>query len=42
MVEGFAAGTMPQNYERDLSPEQLDALVAYLVEQAGGGGGNAE
>jgi cytochrome c oxidase subunit II len=42
VVEGFAEGTMPQNYEQDLSPEQLDALVAYLVEQAGGGGGNGE
>jgi cytochrome c oxidase subunit 2 len=38
VVEGFPEGTMPQNYEQDLSPEQLDALVAYLVEQAGGGG----
>ena len=38
VVDGFPAGTMPQNYAKDLSPEQLDALVAYLVEQAGGGG----
>jgi cytochrome c oxidase subunit 2 len=37
VVDGFQAGTMPQNFGRDLSPEQLDALVAYLVEQAGGG-----
>jgi cytochrome c oxidase subunit II len=37
LVEGFPAGTMPQNFERDLTPEQLDALVAYLVEQGGGG-----
>ena len=36
VVEGFAEGTMPQNYGKDLSPEQLDALVSYLVEQAGG------
>jgi cytochrome c oxidase subunit 2 len=42
VVEGFPEGTMPQNYGRDLTPEQLDALVAYLVEQAGGGGGGSE
>ena len=36
IVEGFAEGTMPQNYGKELTPEQLDALVAYLVEQAGG------
>jgi cytochrome c oxidase subunit 2 len=42
VVEGFPEGTMPQNYGRDLSPEQIDALVAYLVEQAGGGGGGSE
>jgi cytochrome c oxidase subunit 2 len=38
VVEGFPEGTMPANYGKDLSQEQLDALVAYLVEQAGGGG----
>jgi cytochrome c oxidase subunit 2 len=38
IVEGFAPGTMPQNYGKELTPEQIDALVAYLVEQAGGGG----
>jgi cytochrome c oxidase subunit 2 len=38
VVEGFAEGTMPANYGTDLSQEQIDALVAYLAEQAGGGG----
>jgi cytochrome c oxidase subunit II len=42
VVEGFAEGTMPQNYGKDLTPEQIDALVAYLVEQAGGAGGGGE
>jgi cytochrome c oxidase subunit 2 len=42
VVEGFAEGTMPENFGRDLTPEQIDALVAYLVEQAGGGGGGGE
>lgn len=39
VVEGFPPGTMPQNFGKDLTPQQLDALVAYLVEQAGGRGG---
>ena len=38
VVEGFAEGTMPQNYGKDLTPEQIDALVKYLLEQGGGGG----
>ena len=38
VVEGFTEGTMPQNYEQSLTPEQLDALVKYLLEQGGGGG----
>jgi cytochrome c oxidase subunit II len=42
IVEGFAEGTMPQNFGKDLTPEQIDALVAYLVEQGGGGGGSGE
>jgi cytochrome c oxidase subunit II len=32
--EGFQGGIMPQNYEDVLSPEELDALVTYLEEQA--------
>jgi cytochrome c oxidase subunit II len=35
VVEGFSAGTMPKNYEDQLSPEEIDALVQYLVEQGG-------
>ncbi|HEX8648504.1 MAG TPA: cytochrome c oxidase subunit II [Thermoleophilaceae bacterium] len=38
VVEGFAEGTMPQNYGNTLSDAQIDALVRYLVEQGGGGG----
>jgi cytochrome c oxidase subunit 2 len=38
VVEGFPPGTMPQNYGKDLTPEQIDALVKYLLEQGGGGG----
>ena len=36
--EGFAEGTMPQNYGNTLTDAQIDALVKYLVEQGGGGG----
>jgi cytochrome c oxidase subunit 2 len=38
VVEGFPEGTMPQNFGKDLTPEQIDALVKYLLEQGGGGG----
>jgi cytochrome c oxidase subunit II len=38
VVEGFPDGTMPQNFGEDLTPEQIDALVKYLLEQGGGGG----
>lgn len=33
--KGFPDGTMPDNYEDQLSPEQLDALVAFLSQTAG-------
>jgi mono/diheme cytochrome c family protein len=31
VASGFSAGVMPQNYEEQLSPEQLDDLVAFLA-----------
>ena len=31
IVEGYDSGLMHQNYEMDLTPEQLDDLVAYLL-----------
>lgn len=31
VVEGYAPGVMYQNYEEDLTPEQIDDLVAYLL-----------
>lgn len=31
VVDGFAEGIMPQNFGRDLSSEQVDQLVAYLL-----------
>lgn len=31
VVEGFSPGVMYQNYEEDLSTEQIDNLVAFLL-----------
>ena len=31
LVDGFPAGTMPQVWEDELSNEQVDQLVAYLL-----------
>lgn len=28
---GYSAGLMPANYEQSLRPEQIDALVAYML-----------
>lgn len=36
---GFPSGVMPSNYGQTLTPEQLQALVQYLVQATGGGGG---
>jgi cytochrome c oxidase subunit 2 len=36
VVPGFPEGTMPQNFGKDLSPQEIDALVKYLVENGGG------
>lgn len=35
--QGYARGIMPDNYARQLRPEQVDALSAYLAEVAGQG-----
>ncbi len=31
MVEGFPAGVMPNNFQTELSPKELNDLVAYLL-----------
>jgi mono/diheme cytochrome c family protein len=31
ITQGFSAGVMPQNFGQELSPKQLDDLVAFLV-----------
>jgi cytochrome c oxidase subunit 2 len=38
IAEGFQPGVMPQTYGEQLSDQQLEALVEYLLEAAGGGG----
>jgi cytochrome c oxidase subunit 2 len=35
--EGFQPGVMPQDYGADLSDQELNALVDYLLEATGGG-----
>jgi cytochrome c oxidase subunit 2 len=37
IAEGFQPGVMPKTYGEQLSDQQLDALVEYLLEAAGGG-----
>ena len=36
IAEGFGPDIMPQTYGEDLSPEELDALVAFLSESTSG------
>ena len=37
VVPGFDDGIMPKTYKEQLSPEQIDTLVKYLLGVAGGG-----
>jgi len=38
VAEGFPPNVMPPDYETELSPEQLEALVTYLAESTSGAG----
>ena len=38
IAAGFDAGVMPANYGDTLTPQQLQQLVRYLLQSAGGGG----
>jgi cytochrome c oxidase subunit II len=38
IAQGFQPGVMPQTYGEQLSEQQLNALVEYLLEAGGGGG----
>ncbi|HXQ89230.1 MAG TPA: c-type cytochrome [Solirubrobacterales bacterium] len=37
IAKGYPPNVMPQNYEQILSPKELEDLVEYLLENAGGG-----
>jgi cytochrome c oxidase subunit 2 len=36
VVPGFPRGTMPQTFEKQLSKDQIDALVQFLIQSGGG------
>jgi cytochrome c oxidase subunit 2 len=36
IAQGYPPDVMPQNFEDVMSPEQIDSLVAYLVESTSG------
>ena len=40
IAQGFPAGLMPQNYEEQIAPDDLEALVDFLLENAGKKGGS--
>jgi cytochrome c oxidase subunit 2 len=42
VVPGFPKGTMPKTFEQQLSPQQLAALVQFLLKSGGPSGGNAK
>jgi mono/diheme cytochrome c family protein len=42
IVKGYPPNVMPQNYEQALSPKELEDLVSYLLENAGGGAGKSK
>jgi mono/diheme cytochrome c family protein len=42
IVKGYPPNVMPPNYEQILSPKELEDLVKYLVENAGGGSGKSK
>ena len=39
IAPGYQPNVMPQNFEQTLTPDQLQALVAYLQQATGAGGG---
>ena len=39
IAPGFQPNVMPSNYGETLTPQQLNQLVAYLLQSLGGGGG---
>ncbi|HEV2726688.1 MAG TPA: cytochrome c, partial [Solirubrobacterales bacterium] len=39
IAKGYPPDVMPQTYEQDLTPKELEDLVKYLIENAAGGAG---
>jgi len=42
IVKGYPPNVMPQTYEQMLSQKEIEDLVKYLLENAGGGSGKSE
>ena len=42
IAKGYPPNVMPQNYEQILSPKELEDLVEFLLENAGGSGGKSK
>ncbi len=42
IVKGYPPNVMPQTYEQELTPKELEDLVKYLLENAGGGSGESK
>lgn len=42
IAKGYPPNVMPQTYEQELSPKELEDLVKYLLENAGGGSGESK
>jgi mono/diheme cytochrome c family protein len=41
IAKGYPPNVMPQNYEQTLTPKEVEDLVKYLLEEAGGGAGGS-
>jgi len=41
IAKGYPPNVMPQNYEQELTPKELEDLVKYLIENAAGGSGGS-
>jgi mono/diheme cytochrome c family protein len=42
IAKGYPPNVMPQNYEQILSPKEIEDLVEYLLENAGGGSSSSK
>ncbi|HEU5251952.1 MAG TPA: cytochrome c [Solirubrobacterales bacterium] len=42
IAKGYPPNVMPQTYEQDLTPKELEDLVKFLLENAGGSAGNSK